>query len=308
MVTAPLRVGVVVLNWNGREHLNDCLSSVLANDHSDFFVLVVDNASTDGSVEWMREHFPEVEVLVLPGNLRFAGGNNAGAKKALELGAELVLLLNNDTRMDPACLSRLEGVFRDHPTVAVAGPRICYFDDPGRIWYGGGYLRKSLGWVSHRALRRKITDRADPPGPTGWVSGCSLAVRGSLWQRLGGLDESYYIYAEDVDFCLRADALGAEIWYEPRALVLHKVSASVGGTVSAFKAYHKTRAGLQLFLRHTSGLQKVCALLGRIFYDGATAALLLVRGHPRAAAAVVEAWVDTVAGRTGFPVGDESSS
>ncbi len=302
-----LRLGVVVLNWNGREHLSDCLGSVLANDHPDFFVLLVDNASSDGSVQWTREHFPQVEILSLPRNLRFAGGNNAGAEQALQRGAQILLLLNNDTRMDPHCLSVLSARFAENEHLGIAGPRICYFDDPSRIWYGGGRWHRTLGWVSHRALRRPVADGADPAGPTDWVSGCALAVRARLWKELEGLDEGYYIYAEDVDFCLRAARQGAEIAYEPRALVLHKVSASVGGAVSAFKAYHKSRAGLRLIRRHSRGWRAPGAVAGRAAFDLATALRSAAMGRPRAAAAVARAWWDAAFGRLGYPVGKDPS-
>ncbi len=113
MSTNPPRLGVVVLNWNGRDHLAGLFPSLLASTYSDFFVLVVDNGSQDGSVEWTRREFPSVEVLALGENRRFSGGNNAGAARARELGAELLLILNNDTEVDPECLSWLVESFRE---------------------------------------------------------------------------------------------------------------------------------------------------------------------------------------------------
>ncbi len=305
MASGGFRFGVVVLNWNGRDFLDDCLSSVLASDHPDFFVLLVDNASTDGSVEWVQGAFEGVEVLALPRNLRFAGGNNAGIERALQRGADAIVLLNNDTRVDPGWLRALAEVLAAEEGVGVVGPRICYFDEPELIWYGGGRFIRPLGWVFHRALRRRVDERADPAGPTDWVSGCALAARAEVWRRLGGLDESYYIYAEDVDFCLRARRMGVEIRYQPAALVLHKVSASVGGAVSAFKAYHKSRAGLHLLRRHLRVWELPGALAGRAVHDGAVALRLLAGGHGGAAAAVLRAWVDAARGRVGFPVGED---
>ncbi len=301
---SPLpRLGVVVLNWNGREHLADLLPGLLACDHPDYFVLVVDNASEDGSVRWLRAEFPQVELLALPDNLRFSGGNNAGAQRALQLGAEQLLILNNDTRVDPRSLRRIAECFDADEKIGIVGPRICYDHEPCRIWYGGGVLWQALGFSMHRALRASIDAGRDPVGPTAWVSGCALAVRGEVWEDLGGLDDGYYIYAEDLDFCLRARDRGWRIHYQPQASILHKVSASVGGDGSPFKSYHKTRAGLRLFAQHNRGLTLASALFGRGLHDLAAAIRLLVHGHSGAARAVAQAWWDLPRGVNRYEVG-----
>lgn len=302
MATNPPRLGVVVLNWNGLDHLQELLPSLYASKYPEFFVLVVDNGSSDASVEWTRREFPSTEVLALGENRRFSGGNNAGAARALELGAEVLLLLNNDTTIAPDCLHWLAHCFGEDPKLGVAGPRICYYDQPERIWYGGGKIVRSLGVVFHRGIRRGVNEGVDPAGETAWVSGCALAVRKDVWTSLGGLDEGYYIYAEDVDFCLRAADLGVKIYYEPRALVLHKVSASVGGASSAFKNYHKSRAGLRLFTRHNAGLSRLSAYCGLALHDLATIAWSLLRGRLHAALAVARAWIDTISGQRSFRV------
>lgn len=297
------RLGVVVLNWNGRQHLADLLPGLLASDHPDYSVIVVDNASRDGSVDWLRREFPQVECVALDENRRFAGGNNAGAEHALRSGAEQLLILNNDTRIDPHCLRILAEGLQSDDGIGIVGPRICYDHEPCRIWYGGGILHRSLGWVSHRALRSSIDAGKDPAGSTDWVSGCALAVRGSVWSELGGLDESFYIYAEDVDFCLRARARGWSIHYEPEARLLHKVSASVGGDSSPFKSYHKARSGLQLFRRHVPGAMWPLTLLARSAHDLAMVGREISRGRFGSAGAVLQAWWDLPSGRNRYEVG-----
>lgn len=297
------RLAVIVLNWNGREHLEDLLPGLLACDHPDYFVLVVDNASHDGSVEWMTMEYPEVEVLSLDQNRRFSGGNNAGARRAIARGAEQLLILNNDTRVDPQSLRRLAECFDADERIGIVGPRICYDHEPCRIWYGGGILWRALGFTMHRALRAPVDAGRDPTGPTAWVSGCALAARREVWEQLDGLDDAFYIYAEDVDFCLRAKDHGWRIHYDPQALILHKVSASVGGESSPFKSYHKARSGVQLFVRHTSGVMRLSALLGRALHDSASALLLLLRGQRKSAVAVTDAWWDLLRGTRRHEVG-----
>lgn len=294
------RLGVIVLNWNGRQHLQACLGSLAKSDHPDYFVVLVDNASVDGSVEWVRENHPEVDLLALDSNRRFAGGNNAGAVRAIELGAEILFILNNDTEIRSDTLRHLGAAFAE-PDVAIAGPRVVFGDDPQKIWYGGGKINLSSGRMSHRAIRESVDAGADPAGPTGWVTGCSLATRARLWADLGGLDEAFYIYSEDVDYCLRVRGVGGRIEYVPTAVVEHAVSASVGGTSSPFKAYHRTRARIQLMRRHASGS---AWRFGAFSQDMAWAALLLLKGGVRSSRAVFEAWFEATGCEPKYSVDD----
>jgi GT2 family glycosyltransferase len=293
------RVGVVVLNWNGCHHLKTLLPTLRASDHPDFFVIVVDNGSHDGSQAWLSEQ-PE-ELLALEQNLRFAGGNNVGARRALQLGADVVLLLNNDTAIQPDTIRALSRPFASNARLGIVGPRIVHLGDPGRIWYGGGIFAPRWGLVHHRALRRRIGEGKDPPGPTDWVSGCALAIRAELWEALGGLDESFYIYAEDVDLCLRARRAGWSVEYVPDAQLGHAVSASVGGHRSAFKSYHRTRSRLQLLHRHGRGPFWLASLFAQ---DVALALWLAFRAGIGVARAVGEAWLDRDGQRNRYPVVD----
>jgi GT2 family glycosyltransferase len=304
MASALPRIGVVVLNWNGLAHLRECLPSLLACDYADRIALVADNASRDGSADWVEAHYPNVRVLRLPANLRFAGGNNAGAQALLAQGADVVLLLNNDTTVDPGMLRALGSAFAADPALQIAGPRICYSARPDRIWYGGGEANLWLGLWRHRALRARTTSGRDPAGPTDWVTGCALAVRAQLWSALGGLDDGFYIYGEDADFCLRARARGARIAYVPQAVVYHKVSASVGGHASAFKVYHKSRAAWRLLARHARPWQWPTAAPALVLREALLAGWLLLRGSPRSALAQAEAWRDGVGGGQQHPVAD----
>lgn len=294
----PLRLGVVVLNWNGRAHLQACLRSLALSDHTNHFVVVVDNGSRDGSVTMVREEFPGVEVVALTENRRFAGGNNAGALHAIEAGAQLVLLLNNDATVEPSTLRHLTAVFDVDPTIGVAGPRIVYSSRPETIWYGGGEFRAVWGWVAHRALRRGCGDGADPDGPTDWVTGCALAARAVAWEELGGLDERFYIYAEDVDFCRRAVARGWRIAYTSAARVHHDVSSTVGGEHSPFKAYHRARSRRQFLRRHGESPLALLLPFAEDLFRGVRAAAL---GHGDVARALVAAWTDSLDGEPHYP-------
>jgi GT2 family glycosyltransferase len=293
------RLGVVVLNWNGLDHLPACLDSLRESDHPDFFVLVVDNGSVDGSVAWLRAR-DDAELLSLDRNRRFAGGNNAGAERAIELGAQHLLILNNDATVEKGALGELGGALAGG-TCDIVGPQILYEGAPERIWFGGGVFRAAWGYVAHRDIRRRRSAGRSRPGPTDWVTGCALAIRADLWQQLGGLDEGYYIYSEDVDLCLRARDRGGRIAYWPAARVRHAVSATVGSSGSAFKVYHRTRARRRLMRRHGRGPFWPVSLLA---FDLATAGWEFLRGHVAAARAILFAAVERDSSPVRYPAED----
>jgi GT2 family glycosyltransferase len=215
----------------------------------------------------------------------------------------VLLLLNNDTVVDRGMLAQLGAAFAADPQLAIAGPRICYWEDPSRIWYGGGELSLGIAHIAHRAIRASTTAGRDPAGPTAWVTGCALAVRADVWRAMNGLDEAFYIYGEDVDFCLRAQAAGARIVYVPTARLQHKVSASVGGHTSAFKVYHKARSTRLLLRRHATGVARWSAPAALVLREVALMAWLLAHWQWPAAAGQLAAWRDGVSGHNRFEVG-----
>jgi hypothetical protein len=219
-------------------------------------ILVVDNASNDGSVEAIRAQFPEVEVLVNERNERFARANNQGIKKALAAGAPFVLLLNNDTEVAPDFLDHLvlAAIFQ-HDT-GMAGPKIYYHHHPQLLWFAGGRINFWTGRITHRRLRQldlpgRLHERdkkvVGHPQAVDYLTGCALLVKRECIEKIGFLDEGYYMYAEDVDWCWRARQAGFVCLYQPQAKVWHKVGATAGG---AFKVYHKVRGNFLFFRRY----------------------------------------------------------
>ena len=146
------RVAVIVLNWNGREDTLECLRSIRSIAYSNFGVIVVDNGSTDGSVAAIRASQPSVEVIDTGENLGFAGGNNVGIRRALELGADYVLLLNNDTVVDPGLLRAFVAAAALHPEAGAFGAKIYFHSEPTRIWYAGARWEAGAGELRSRGL------------------------------------------------------------------------------------------------------------------------------------------------------------
>lgn len=232
-------VAVVVLNWNGRAYIRDCLRSVLAQTHRDFRTIVVDNASTDGSREIVHNEFPEVELVALPENLHFARGTNAGMEAALrDPGCTHVVTLNNDTRVDPEWLAELVRS-AESPRVASVASKLLFMDHPDVINSAGILIAPDGNGVDRGWLQKddgQFDATADVFGPS---AGAALYRREAL-EAVGLFDADFVAYFEDLDLAWRLRLAGYEGRFAPRSIVYHKYSASVGSK-SAWKTYQGER-------------------------------------------------------------------
>jgi GT2 family glycosyltransferase len=222
-------ITIVVLNWNRRDDTLACLASLARAQLGGARVLVVDNGSRDGSVEAIRARFPTVEVLTLPENRGYAGGNNAGIRAALEAGAEGVLLLNNDTEVAPDFLPPLLVAMESLPGTAVVSSAILRHDKPelldcaySEVRFDRRHVVRLIG--ANAVVAGEFVRRLEIPV----ASGCSVLIRAEALRTTGLLDEEYFAYHEDVDWCLRAAKWGYRILYEPRSRVYHRHSGSTG--------------------------------------------------------------------------------
>jgi len=293
-------LAVVVLSWNGLALTRDTLRSLEACRMPESWrmhTLVVDNASNDGSPQMVRDEFPGVELLALPENRRFAGGNNAGLERALVAGADAVMLLNNDVVADPKLLEKLLAALAEEPAAGAAAPLIYFAPPSDRIWYGGGRCRPWLAHSSHRAIRDRDRGQFRSIEETGYLTGCCLLATAAAWRKVGLLDERYFIYAEDADWCLRARAAGYKLLFVPTARLWHRVSASSGGAINAWKVYQRLRANVTLWARNAHGVARVTWLPALLAQQAAYAVWLLARGQVAAALAVPRALLDAAAGR-----------
>lgn len=289
---------VVVLNWNGATDTLAALDSLARCRMPEGWTLhplVVDNGSHDGSPDRIAATRPDVELLRLPENLRFAGGNNPGIARALERGAAAVMLLNNDVEADPGLLERLL-VALEQERGGAASPLIYFGPPTDRIWYAGGRLVVAAGHASHRGLRTRDLGQYREVERTGYLTGCCLVAPAATWRAVGALDERYFIYAEDADWSLRARAAGLDLLFVPGALLWHKVSSSAG-EASAWKIYQRLRANLTLFSTHARGLARLTWLPAFLAQQAALAGWLVARGRVGAALAVPRALWDALRGR-----------
>ena len=248
---SPPSIAVVVLTWNGRELTLDCLRSLEAVATPNTRLIVVDNASTDGTAAAIRERYGDrVTIVANPSNLGFAGGNNAGIHRALDDGADLVLLLNNDTFVDPAFVDELVAPVLASPEVGITGPKIYYSAPPDRIWFAGGEISLWRGTARHVGIRETDRGQYDAPRDVDYVSGCALLARREVFAKTGLLDPGYRAYFEDADLCRRAARAGFRCRYVPTAKVWHRISASTGGQLSRAKITRKLASARRFFAAH----------------------------------------------------------
>ena len=242
------RVTVVVPNWNGERFLETCLSSLRRQTFRDFEVVLADNGSTDGSVGFVGENFPEVGVVRLPENRGFSAAVNAGIK-ASSPAAEHVVLLNNDTEVEPGWLGALVEAADRHPEAGLFASKLVDFEDRRRLDGAGDALRKSgLPFrVGHGEVDRGQFDRE-----TFVFSACAAAAlyRSSLFEEIGLFDEDFFSNCEDGDLSFRAQLAGHRCLYVPRSVVYHMGSASTGGTRSTTNTRLGTQNSINLLVKN----------------------------------------------------------
>ena len=290
-------VYAVVVNWNGRSVIEACLTTLLASDYQDLRIIVVDNASQDGSLDAIRERFPDVTVLANSQNLGYAAGANDGARAALEGGAAYVLLLNNDTEIAPDAVSHLVAAAAADRLAAFVGPLIYYADPPDTIWSLGGSVSYWTGDIAHRALRETDRGQYSNIERVDYVTGCAVLCSAEALRKIGLMDEGYFMYNEDTDWCERAHRAGFHVLVAPLAKVWHKVSTSSGGGLTPFKIYHRIRSTFRFFRRyarwyHWIGI--VPSTVGRSFWF---LMVQILSGNRRNALAVVRGATDTALDR-----------
>jgi GT2 family glycosyltransferase len=290
---APAKVCTILVNWNGWRDTAECLESCRRLSHPMAAIIVVDNGSTDDSVRQLRRLFPEVLLITSAVNLGFAGGNNVGIHSALNMGAEYVWLLNNDTVVEPDALSALVAVMERDSTVGIAGSRITYFDTPEAVWFAGGFFSR-WGWTVHRDERDPASNHGGGVRDVDFVTGCSLFARASAVREIGPLDERYFLYWEDVDWSVRATHAGWRVVYAPASVVRHKVSASMPDTDSVIRWRYEGRNRLLFYRRNR--LAMFPWVMATSILD---AGYLAANGRCRSAAGLVRGIVDGVLCRTG---------
>jgi GT2 family glycosyltransferase len=211
------RASIIIVNTNELHHLKKCLPTLFQQKYNNYEVLIIDNASTDGSLDFVRKEFPSVKVVENGCNLGYAGANNAGFRNAT---GDYIAVLNPDTRVEPDWLHHLVFVLALDPRAGLATPKILMMDDPSRINTCGNQITYT-GLTFCRGLDQSA-DNFSEPEIVSAVSGAAFVIKRSVLEEIGGFDESFFIYYEDTDLSLRAWLAGYTCIYVPTSVIYHK--------------------------------------------------------------------------------------
>lgn len=270
-----MQIVIILVNYNGKQYNTACIESILAGKGGyEKKIYVVDNASRDDSMQILQERYgdsAEIELIRLDDNYGFSYANNVGIHKALEEGAEYVLLLNNDTEIAPDMLEMLIQCAQRHPGSMIA-PKIYYSDHREVIWSAGGGVSPVIRKARHIGLDQTDRGQFETERKIGFATGCALLIPAPVIEKAGVLDERFFLYYEDTEYSFRLQKLGISIYYCPRAVMYHKVGASSKGADSPLCAYYIARNWLlcnhehlgavyTLFLIYYMINRSVCCLL-----------------------------------------------
>lgn len=293
-------VAVIVLTRNGREDTLGCIASLEQSVGTTLSVIVVDNASQDGTAEAVSARFPGVSVVRQDHNLGFAAGNNVGIRRALELGVDYVFLLNNDTTVAPDAITCCVESARRHPDIGAACPIVYFADQPKLIWYAGAIFDPRRAHSGRMVGYRELDHgQFTAGGPTDRVTGAAVLIPRQVFEEVGLLDSDLFFLYEDVDWSMRARRAGYRIYFVPEAKVWHRVSASAGGEHAPFSAYYDTRNHLIVCERWAAlaglaALRRALVILAVHLFGARRARRRFAYVH-----AVLRGWSDGRRGRSG---------
>ncbi len=251
------KVLVLVLNWNGKHFAVKCLDSLKEQAYENFEVVLVDNASRDGSEEEIRENYPWVKVIQNGDNLGYARGNNQGIRWALTQGAEYIFLVNNDTKFDPQCIAELVRTAEKNRDYGILGPVAFSYDGGNGALTSGFQLDWSLGrFFPFRFVEGKsILEQTEEVFPVDAIQGDAFFVRREVFGQTGLFDERFFLLGEECDFCLRAREAGFLTGVARTARFYRMISPTVG-TNTPLRSYYSTRNIFLLISKHVKNGQK----------------------------------------------------
>jgi GT2 family glycosyltransferase len=292
----------VVLSWNGREDTLACLESLAAVSEPEIGVILADNGSTDGTVEAVHAAYPDVTVVRNGANLGYAGGNNAAICRAVAMGAEWVVLVNNDAVVAPNAFAALRDAAARVPEAGVLAGKVFFAEPPDLVWFAGarvllrvGYSGRVRGYGRHDRPSWRATE------PTARATGAFMAVSRAAIEAAGMLDEELFAYVEDVEWCVRIRRAGFRVIFVGSAVAWHRVSASTGGERrSTHSLYYSARNWLVTCERHAP-MGRVGTAVRRGVVLAAALAQAARRPAPRSAMrAVLAGWRDGRVRRLGM--------
>jgi GT2 family glycosyltransferase len=262
------RVFIIILNWNGKEDTAECIESVTHIDYSNFEIFVIDNDSSDDSVEYLEKRYPNITIIKNKRNLGFAEGNNIGIRRAMDAGTDYVLLLNNDTAVDRNFLRELVDRVEQQNDVGFAGPKIYFQDCEGRsdiIYSAGAQFDLYKGISTLIGLGEVDRWQYEDTRDVDSLTGCCLLVSKRLIHNVGLLDPAFFTYWEEADWCIRGHKAGYRSLYVPASIIWHKVGASDPGSVQ--RKYYMIRNMFWFLRKNATKKQQISSLFYFLLYQ-----------------------------------------
>lgn len=290
--TKPL-ICVVLVNYNGIKDTVECVKSLKECSYNNIHIIIVDNASLHGRADFNTVITRDMcEIIFNTENVGFAGANNIGIKRGLEIGADYFLILNNDTVVDKNFLPPLLHAFNRNQDVGIATGKIYYYDEPTYLWFGGSYYNHKLGECKIVGIGEKDSSRYNIEKDIPFATGCLWLVSKNTIETVGYICEDFFLYYEDTDYCERVKAEGYTIRYVPQSVIYHKESRS---TVKGSDSYQYYNNRNYLFY------MKKCQRINR-FYFYIKRAIRMLKGTVRGRMKLTitkKVWRDFIFNNTG---------
>ncbi len=296
------RVSLIILSWNGLDLLKQCFASVVATDYPNLEIIYADNASTDGSPEWVAEHFPSVRIIRHAENHLFCKGNN---EAILQATGQYLVLVNNDIETPPGWLTALVGRAEADSTIGALQPKVLQYYQRDHFGYGGaaGGFQDRLGYSFARGHILQTMERDsgqyDDACELDYAGGCALFLRRTALNEVGLLDERFEMHMEEIDLCWRLRRQGFRIVYEPRSHVYH-VRGDTRFNYAHWRLYFNIRNSLWMLYKNLPARRFPVVLTQKAAIEGALAASLLVRGRWKGAASILRGYRDAYRNRRAF--------
>lgn len=285
------KTAIVILNWNGKHHLERFLPSVCANAPAHVEIVVGDNGSTDGSVDFLTLHYPQIRIVQTGANLGFAGGYNAVLRQVV---ADCYVLLNSDVEVSPDWMDPILKLMETSPDIAAVQPKIRSYDHRQKFEHAGaagGHI-DLFGFPFCRGRILNVTEedkgQYDDLSEIFWASGAALFIRSKAWHELGGFDADFFAHMEEIDLCWRLKNAGHKIVYCPQSVVFHVG----GGTLNKnnpYKTYLNFRNNLYMLQKNLPLASACITLFIRLWLDFAALILFLLEGNRKDAIAIHKA-------------------
>jgi len=275
-----MRVSVIIVSWNALHHLRTFLPSVVASATRDVEIVLADNASTDGSAEWVRATYPDVKIATFDRNYGYCGGNNRGAEAAT---GDILIFLNNDVRVDAQWIAPIVKRFRSDAAIGAIQPKLRSHERPNEFEYAGaagGFLdAHGFPFCRGRLFDTVETDHGqyDEPGPIFWASGAALCVRADVFRQAGGFDEDFVFHMEEIDLCWRIQQLGFSVWYEPASVVYHLGGGSLPPS-NPKKLFYNYRNNVAMLVKNLPARRFVPVMIARNALDNVAMIRALANG------------------------------